>query len=146
MVQGLWFGVEGLGFRGVERYASPPVHWAQRGNVIAEGEQGCTSSFNSNLLEGDQLLTTQGGTLPTRSRAPPWPPRALAFLQAPCEREKEFFIDNLLVRILFLIEMILVDRPRAMGVLNSLSLATGCPPATTHGLVILLPLLYCSQA
>ena len=116
MVQGLGFGVEGLGFRGVERYASPPVHWAQRGSVIAEGEQGCTSSFTSNLLESDQLLTTQGGTLPTRSRAPPWPPRALAFLQAPCEREREFFIDNLLVRVLFVIEMILVDRPRAMGV------------------------------
>jgi hypothetical protein len=32
------------------------------------------------------------------------------------EREKEFVIDNLLVRIHLLIEMILVDRPRAMGV------------------------------
>jgi len=31
-------------------------------------------------------------------------------------RESEFFIDNLLVRIHFAIEMILVDRPRAMGV------------------------------
>ena len=31
-----------------------------------------------------------------------------------------FFIDNLLVRIHLIIEMILVDRPRAMGVLNSL--------------------------
>ena len=30
--------------------------------------------------------------------------------------EREFFIDNLLVRIQFIIEMILVDRPRAMGV------------------------------
>ena len=31
------------------------------------------------------------------------------------EREKEFFIDNLLVRIHFIIEMILVDQPCAMG-------------------------------
>ena len=29
---------------------------------------------------------------------------------------REFFIDNLLVRIHLIIEMILVDRPRAMGV------------------------------
>jgi len=36
------------------------------------------------------------------------------------EREREFFIDSLLVRIHFVIEMILGDRPRAMGVLNSL--------------------------
>ena len=34
--------------------------------------------------------------------------------------EREFFIDNLLVQIHFVIEMILVDRPRAMGALNSL--------------------------
>ena len=32
------------------------------------------------------------------------------------ERDREFFIDNLLVRIHLIIEMILVDRPRAMGV------------------------------
>ena len=30
--------------------------------------------------------------------------------------EREIFIDNLLVRIHLIIEMILVDRPRAMGV------------------------------
>ena len=30
--------------------------------------------------------------------------------------EREFFIDNLLVRIHLIIEMILVDRPCAMGV------------------------------
>jgi hypothetical protein len=30
--------------------------------------------------------------------------------------EREFFNDNLLVRIHFIVEMILVDRPRAMGV------------------------------
>ena len=30
--------------------------------------------------------------------------------------EREFFIDNLLVQIHFIIEMILVDRPCAMGV------------------------------
>ena len=30
--------------------------------------------------------------------------------------EREFFIDNLLVRIHLMIEMILVDRPCAMGV------------------------------
>ena len=34
--------------------------------------------------------------------------------------EREFFLDNLLVRINFVIEMILVDRSRAMEVLNSL--------------------------
>ena len=31
-------------------------------------------------------------------------------------REREFFIDNLLVRIHLIIEMIIVDRPCAMGV------------------------------
>jgi len=31
-------------------------------------------------------------------------------------RERDFFIDNLLVRIRLIIEMILVDRPCAMGV------------------------------
>jgi len=30
--------------------------------------------------------------------------------------EREFFIDNLLVRIHLIIEMVLVDRPCAMGV------------------------------
>jgi len=30
--------------------------------------------------------------------------------------QREFFIDNLLIRIHFIIEMILVDRPCAMGV------------------------------
>ena len=34
--------------------------------------------------------------------------------------EREFFIDNLVVRIHLIIEMILVDRPRAIGVLDSL--------------------------
>ena len=34
----------------------------------------------------------------------------------PPRPEREFFIDNLLVRIHFIIEMILVDRPCAMGV------------------------------
>jgi len=33
---------------------------------------------------------------------------------APCQRE--FFVDNLLVRIHLIIEIILVDRPCAMGV------------------------------
>ena len=33
-----------------------------------------------------------------------------------CGREREFFIDNLLLRIHFTIDMILVDRPCAMGV------------------------------
>ena len=32
-----------------------------------------------------------------------------------CPPEKEFFIDNLLVRIHLIIDMILVDRPCAMG-------------------------------
>ena len=32
------------------------------------------------------------------------------------EREREFFIDNLLVQIHLIIEMILVDRPCAIGV------------------------------
>ena len=32
------------------------------------------------------------------------------------ERERDFFIDNLPVRIHFIIEMVLVDRPRAIGV------------------------------
>ena len=32
------------------------------------------------------------------------------------KKEREFFIDNLLVRIHLIIEMVLVDRPCAMGV------------------------------
>ena len=32
------------------------------------------------------------------------------------EREREFFIDNLLVQIHLIVEMILVDRPCVMGV------------------------------
>ena len=32
------------------------------------------------------------------------------------EAEREFFIDNLLVRIHFIIKMILIDRPCAIGV------------------------------
>ena len=37
-------------------------------------------------------------------------------LNRPQQREREFFIDNLLVRIHLIIEMVSVDRPRAMGV------------------------------
>jgi len=38
-------------------------------------------------------------------------------LQArPYTREREFFIDNLLVQIHLIVEMILLDRPCAMGV------------------------------
>jgi len=33
------------------------------------------------------------------------------------EREREFFVDNLLVRIHLIIETVLVDRPCTMGVL-----------------------------
>jgi len=33
-----------------------------------------------------------------------------------CRREREIFIDNLLVQIHLIIQMILVDRPCAMGV------------------------------
>jgi len=33
-----------------------------------------------------------------------------------CHREREFFVDNLLVRIHLIIEIISVDRPCAMGV------------------------------
>ena len=35
--------------------------------------------------------------------------------------EREFFIDNLLIRIHLIIEMILVDRPCAMGILQDLA-------------------------
>jgi len=35
---------------------------------------------------------------------------------ASMSREREFFIDNLLVRIHLIIEMSLVDRPCAMGI------------------------------
>ena len=44
-------------------------------------------------------------------------PAALACGHKPSgQTVREFFIDNLLVRIHIIIEMILVDRPRAMGV------------------------------
>ena len=37
-------------------------------------------------------------------------------LRGPSRLEREFFIENLVVRIHFIVEMILVDRPCAMGV------------------------------
>jgi len=40
----------------------------------------------------------------------------LLLLTHALQREREFFIDNFLVRIRLIIEMILVDRPYAMGV------------------------------
>ena len=51
------------------------------------------------------------------------------------DREREFFVDNLLVRIHFVIEMILVDRLRAMGVLNSLFQVALHLPSCRHLLV-----------
>jgi len=45
------------------------------------------------------------------------PPRALGPSPAPvCTRKTEFFIENLLVRVHYIIMLILVDRPCAMGV------------------------------
>ena len=44
------------------------------------------------------------------------PSITFAHVAAPDHRERKFFIDNLLVRIHFIIEMALVDRPCAMGV------------------------------
>jgi len=41
---------------------------------------------------------------------------AHAALVTPIHPQREFFIENLLVRIHVIIEMILVDRPFAMGV------------------------------
>ena len=42
-------------------------------------------------------------------------PRSSSCARMHLEREKEFFADNLLVRIHLIIEMILEDRPCAMG-------------------------------
>ena len=58
------------------------------------------------------------------ARVPHWnsltPPRCCLSTAGPprdSSREREFFIDNLLVRIhLIMSQMFLVDRPRAMGV------------------------------
>jgi len=60
--------------------------------------------------------TTSGGWVSTtrlwsRSRRP----------HSPTTGKREFFTDNLLVRMLFIIEVILVDRPCAMGVSTPLS-------------------------
>ena len=59
------------------------------------------------LCRGSQLLNVaMGGTLYFDIAA-----------ETGCmHREREFFIDSLLVRIHFIIQMILVDRPHAMGV------------------------------
>ena len=56
----------------------------------------------------------RAGAARHRARAP-WPllPRECAPRHA---AEREFFIDNLLVRIHLILEIILVDRPCAMGV------------------------------
>jgi len=44
------------------------------------------------------------------------PAKLHAWVRGSTPTEREFFIDNLLVRIYLNIEMILVDRPCAMGV------------------------------
>ena len=44
------------------------------------------------------------------------PPQVTEYVPEGRGREREFFIENLLVRIHLIIETILVDRPRAMGV------------------------------
>ena len=41
---------------------------------------------------------------------------SVSLMRPACVREKEFFIDILLVRIHLIIEMITIDRPCAMGV------------------------------
>jgi len=47
--------------------------------------------------------------------------------------QREFFIDNLLVRIHFVIQMVLVDRPCAMGVRRSFSMKPNvCLPIAPH--------------
>ena len=46
----------------------------------------------------------------------PAPVRGSCEASSPAHTEREIFIDNLLVRIHLIIEMILVDRPCAMGV------------------------------
>ena len=54
-------------------------------------------------------------TCPTEAHTPP--PRLSCRAVVVCECEgRKFFIDNLLVRIHFTIEMIRLDRPRAKGV------------------------------
>jgi hypothetical protein len=52
-----------------------------------------------------------------REARAPKPPVSVRVVVVPAtRREREFFIDNLLARIHLIIEMILVDRPCAMGV------------------------------
>jgi len=75
-------------------YASGPM--VALGGVAVSYERGtpvCAKSLDSGLRSGVDLV--DGGAL---------------------ERETEFFVDKLLVRIHLIIEMILVDRPCAMGV------------------------------
>jgi len=55
------------------------------------------------VWKSESLLLLSGDTVPCRMTRVTLP-------------EREFFIDNLLVRIHLIIEMILVDRPCAMGV------------------------------
>jgi len=68
------------------------------------------------LLTGG-IVPGIGAILDLRAKTAPNPPQNWNGTSAGDSkvREREFFIDNLPVRIQFIIEMILVDRPCAMG-------------------------------
>ena len=64
-------------------------------------------------------LTTCWNSFETHNLLEPLPGlESSARVRTPPEREREFFIDNPLVRIRLIIERILADRPCAMGVLD----------------------------
>ena len=71
------------------------------------------------LLNHGFIITSEGLPLAQPQATAEWLRRPQAgcssLLKRSQEREKEFFIKNLLVRIHLIMEMILVDRPCAMG-------------------------------
>ena len=82
--------------------------------VIGAGISGMSSAL---LLQMDGWDVTLFESEKVFQPAPALPPVICALLLSPSpQREEEFFIDNLLVRIHLIIEMILVDRPCAMVV------------------------------
>ena len=83
------------------------MKWFRGGLVFKAHRLVYHSTLGSGVIKKKKNPTHQGSNVCCPEHEPPETGGA----------EREFFIDNLLVRIHLIIEMILVDRPCAMGVL-----------------------------
>jgi len=86
--------------------------------VVDEGPRRVLDASPVRPFESSHSLEAHNLTLPIPEDEEHNLPRVERLLS---EVEREFIIDNLLVRIHLIIEMILVDRPRAMGVLSEVA-------------------------